>query len=890
MSSVQDINTIRASAEQQAHGVFTASGASSVPAVKLEDITAGNTAVVKTEPTDHDTTGQVEVTPANTPAVTNPAVNTPAANITATDPPAANTSAAKTPAGKLEGFYNARGDFEMLYVETQPIPNTTGRRGYRSSKKIVEETGTNRVTGKQMYRSSEPSDKYIENMAKMHPSGTIDRLPSPMNDAVAGDELRGLLDTIATDTASHAFETAVDVGADESAMTDELLLDVATKTKAAKDAQKALDAHLAREAAKKGTTPARRAPQKKTTSTASNVPATPARHTRASASRLSGDNASDPQPSDGFTASATPATNKRKASAAKPADAPATPAAPMSDIFAGYITPSSAQMSDAFNAPATPATNKRKASATKPAADIFNGYITPSSAQMSDVFNAPGTAATTKRKASAAKPVADTLATPSAPKRTRATAQLDSPDDTSPEQVTPPTPTPSRKKLKLNVSKSPTPEPALPKLKLRRTSTMAAPEVKQTATPDSDAKTGSASAAADHTNAPSTPAPARRSARATKVSQTPSGNGGDDSDDDSDDERKKLPKINRDPSPVGKRRTRKRKQEDDEDDDADSNVSDDAAATPSPAKKARSTPKKMPATPRNKNIAGPSTPKTPGLRKDGSAKKAPKEVIPKSYKGSPSQKGYSLPAPPVPNTLDTPWRCGNLACTSGMTWLPRDDNPNGDGPLGRKVISQYFGRNKASTRLIPDEVWHYFCRKDYQRQTYDAKKSGPAFAAFVISQVRDQLQRMRVWRPDAQFEVALSKAAQDRLATYQAIKSANNNDATVAAAKMPQPGSKGKHANPTPEEATPPALLERFNQQFVSNNNMGGILADYNRLEAILTFNENEIAAGNTTVLMPFEFLVCKQADGETIDDTDNFEKWRCQKQNIAYPDTSSDN
>lgn len=821
MSSFQSIDSIRASAEQQANTLFTASGSSSVPAIKVEDTTTSDTVAVKAEPVDDDTPGEIADAPADTTA------NTPV------------NSTANTPAGKLEGFYNARGDFETLYLENPHNSAFTGQRTYRSFKKAVDQSGTNRVTGKKMYRFTEPSDKYIEDMGKNMPSGITDRLPSTINDAAAGDEVHDLLSTIATDTAAHAVQTAPDPSEDVEVFTHEYLAELAEKTKAAKEAQKVLDDFLANEAAKKGnTTPARRTPQKKITSTDANVPATPSRHTRASSSRLN-------------------------------------------------ITPGS--VSDPFMPLTTSRRNISSANDGGMSDNLTDSSLSASrdmQPQMSDVFAAPTTPASQKRKASIIKPASEKPMTPSALKRTRTTAQLDSPEETSPEQVAPPTPTPSRKKVKLNVRKPPTPEPALPKLKLKRTVIKPTGEAQQTATPESDKKFGSATDTSNNeAAAPSTPAPARRSARANKAPQIPGGYGGDDSDSDSDDERNKPNNHKRNPSPVGKRRTRKRKSDDDDDDASDANASDDAAS-PSPAMKGRTTPKKAPVTPRNKKVTTPRTPKTPGLKKDGSAKKTPKETIPKSYQGVSSQKGYSVPAPDVPNALTTPWRCGNLACTSGMTWLPRDAEPSSnEGPVGRKVISQYFGRNKASTKLIPDDVWHYFCRKDYQRHTYDAKKSGPAFANFVITQVRDQLSRLELYRPDALFEVALSKGAQDRLATFQAIKSANGNDATVAASKMPQP----KKANPTPEEATSPALLERFNQQYVSHNNMGGTMADYDRLEAILVFTETEIATGNTDVIIPFEFLIQAPADGEIIDDTDNFEKWRCQKQNIVYPDMSGD-
>jgi hypothetical protein len=54
-----------------------------------------------------------------------------------------------------------------------------------------------------------------------------------------------------------------------------------------------------------------------------------------------------------------------------------------------------------------------------------------------------------------------------------------------------------------------------------------------------------------------------------------------------------------------------------------------------------------------------------------------------------------------------PWHCSDPDCTSGQTSQDRTK-------YGRKVISDFFGRNKTATKAIDDEVWHWQCRKGYQ--------------------------------------------------------------------------------------------------------------------------------------------------------------------------------
>lgn len=60
----------------------------------------------------------------------------------------------------------------------------------------------------------------------------------------------------------------------------------------------------------------------------------------------------------------------------------------------------------------------------------------------------------------------------------------------------------------------------------------------------------------------------------------------------------------------------------------------------------------------------------------------------------------------------------------------------------RKMISQFFGRNKSCTKAIPRHVWLHFCRKHYQRERYQL---GPDYPKLQSELLLDQIQRIQSW-------------------------------------------------------------------------------------------------------------------------------------------------
>lgn len=255
------------------------------------------------------------------------------------------------------------------------------------------------------------------------------------------------------------------------------------------------------------------------------------------------------------------------------------------------------------------------------------------------------------------------------------------------------------------------------------------------------------------------------------------------------------------------------------------------------------------------------------------AKKQPQPTVPRGFKGTPSGHGYSLNKPEN-GQLDAPWQCGFAKCASGMTWLARNKGTDGQ-PVGRKVISNFFGRNKTSTKLIPDDVWHWMCRKHYQRDKYhsdnDAGKNTATWTADVIS---DQLTRLKLWRPDATFSVRIMSAGQKRLNQWYATCRKHNGDKDAALAATPTPTSK----TATPEQNFPVQLLEHFDNTYV------GEKKSYDHLEQIVEWVRQQVNANQASVMCPVEFLLDEEAEGETVKSTThNYQMWECVKGSTTF-------
>lgn len=102
--------------------------------------------------------------------------------------------------------------------------------------------------------------------------------------------------------------------------------------------------------------------------------------------------------------------------------------------------------------------------------------------------------------------------------------------------------------------------------------------------------------------------------------------------------------------------------------------------------------------------------------------------------------------------------------------------------LSRKVISDHFGRNKACTRDIHD--WPLFCRKHYQRATYNKE-------LWQVRKVKLILRQFDVIEndfPGTTYDVTLKKSEVDRLNEFSRKVAGGTNALDAAAAVAPVVG------------------------------------------------------------------------------------------------------
>ena len=74
----------------------------------------------------------------------------------------------------------------------------------------------------------------------------------------------------------------------------------------------------------------------------------------------------------------------------------------------------------------------------------------------------------------------------------------------------------------------------------------------------------------------------------------------------------------------------------------------------------------------------------------------------------------------------------------------------------RKVVSQYFGRNKRCTQLLDDELWLVWCRKHYQQRRYNLQQEG-IWHLKKLELIRVQIERFEESKRVAGWDIALHK-------------------------------------------------------------------------------------------------------------------------------------
>ena len=148
---------------------------------------------------------------------------------------------------------------------------------------------------------------------------------------------------------------------------------------------------------------------------------------------------------------------------------------------------------------------------------------------------------------------------------------------------------------------------------------------------------------------------------------------------------------------------------------------------------------------------------------------------------------------------------------------PRCQANDGDGCYlastdHRKIVSQYFGRNKRCTQLLADRLWLVWCRKHYQQRRYNLQQEG-TWHLKKLELIRIQVKQFQDFSDIVCWAITLHK-------TEQILLDKENAAAAVPGAKPP---------------ASP--VWERFLEPYLGNNKT------YEQIYAVLRVIESEFQA-----------------------------------------------
>ena len=106
-------------------------------------------------------------------------------------------------------------------------------------------------------------------------------------------------------------------------------------------------------------------------------------------------------------------------------------------------------------------------------------------------------------------------------------------------------------------------------------------------------------------------------------------------------------------------------------------------------------------------------------------------------------------------------RIGN---TVERTIDPRCQANDGDGCYlastdHRKIVSQYFGRNKRCTQLLADRLWLVWCRKHYQQRRYNLQQEG-TWHLKKLELIRIQIRQFQEFSDIVCWDITLHKTEQ----------------------------------------------------------------------------------------------------------------------------------
>jgi len=136
--------------------------------------------------------------------------------------------------------------------------------------------------------------------------------------------------------------------------------------------------------------------------------------------------------------------------------------------------------------------------------------------------------------------------------------------------------------------------------------------------------------------------------------------------------------------------------------------------------------------------------------------------------------------------------------------------PNCDtGSTLRKAVSHIFGRNKMCTRLIPEHIWVFYCRKHYQRSRY---RNPMEYAKLQCDLVQKQIRAIREWSDNNKknglpgevidWELAVRKREAKRLSEKKAASRKR-----TASAAFADSSDEGEDGGREPSTAVPAWLV-----------------------------------------------------------------------------------
>ena len=166
--------------------------------------------------------------------------------------------------------------------------------------------------------------------------------------------------------------------------------------------------------------------------------------------------------------------------------------------------------------------------------------------------------------------------------------------------------------------------------------------------------------------------------------------------------------------------------------------------------------------------------------------------------------------------------------------------------IWRKVISDFFGRNKKNAQQIPELYQVIWCRKHYQRGAYQKGRpgavatSGKQSSLGKITWIVVQLLFFEKWRPDCRYSIGFNEKEKKRLKVA--------NGGRVPLSKTPKGKGKTGRTNVKTEKDAPIDVVRSY-QKYIGDNKT--------TRDCLLVVNEMkyDVEDDNTTYLPGLEFL-----------------------------------